>query len=158
MVYSYSAQDVSIIIGGMTVEGIEDGSFVSITASQPVFKTKRTASGTISRTLIKNQQYNMKVRLTQTSEFNDKLWLLLTTDKSVGDAIFPIFVKDFSSGTSLIAGQAWICDFPEITYSNGMEIREWSIDFTSEALAISGGTDGESSLQTALKLFTSGII
>jgi len=158
MVYTYSAEDVVVLIGGMAVEGIDTSSFVTVTASQPVFKTKRSASGTISRTLVKNQQYTLKLRLVQTSEFNDKLWMLLTTDRYLGDAIFPLFIKDFSSGTALIAGQAWICDFPEIVYSDGVEIREWTIDFTSESIAISGGTDGESFLETAIKLFSSGVI
>lgn len=158
MVYTYSAEDVNILIGGMSVDGIDTASFITISASSPVFKTKRTASGSISRTLTKNQQYTLKLRLVQTSEFNDTLWRLLTVDKFLGDAIFPLFIKDFSSGTSLIAGQAWVCDFPELVYSDGVEMREWTIDFTSEAISISGGTDGESYLETAIKLFSAGVI
>lgn len=158
MIYSYAAEDVHIVIGGMTLEGYADGSFVSIEAPDELFKSKRTSSGKVVRTRIKNNIYKLRLTLVQTSESNDTLWRLLTIDKKLGDAIFPIFIKDSASATSVIAAQCWICNFPSIVYSNGLESREWELEFTSEVISVSGGTDGESFLESAIKMFSAGIL
>lgn len=158
MIYSYAAEDVHVVIGGMTIEGYNDGSFVTIETPEEIFKTKRTSSGKVVRTRIKNNIYKLTLSLHQTSESNDTLWRLLTLDKKLGDAIFPIFIKDSGSATSILAAQAWICNLPTITYSDGMEVREWELEFTSESISVSGGTDGESFLESAIKLFSSGIL
>lgn len=153
-IYTYSPDDVYVTLSGHSVEGYSPDTFITVEASTPVFKSYKTTSGSVYRTLNKTSVFKLKLSLHQTSETNDFLWTLLTTDKNIEDAIWPLFIKDYGSGTSILAAQAWVCDYPKISYSNGLETREWEIEFTTETISISGGSGGESFMETALKLFS----
>lgn len=154
--YTYSPEDVTIFIAGHEVNGLADGTFVTIESEDKFFKTKRTSDGQIYRTLQRTQPHKLKLSLAQTSESNDYLSLLLNIDKRFADAIVPAYIKDHSSGTSILIAQIWIDNIPSITYANGIEMRDWELCFTSEIISISGG-DADGFFSTFLKTISSAL-
>lgn len=154
-IYTYSPEDVVVQLAGYTVEGFADGTFISITPEGEYFTTKRTSSGYISRTLKKTQAKKLKLTLHQTSESNKVLNLLLNLDLMFADAILPAFIKDYSTGTSIIIGQLWIDGLPTLSYANGLESWEWTLCFTTDIISISGG-EGESMFEQFLGVLSSG--
>ena len=154
--YTYSPSDVSILIAGHEISGLADGTFVTIEPEEKFFETKRNADGSMSRTLKRTQPYKLVLSITQTSPSNDYLNLLLNLDKTFADAVVPAYIKDWSSGTSILIAQIWIDSLPQIVYANGMEMREWELCFTSEIISLSGENQ-DGLYQTFLKTVSSGL-
>lgn len=155
-IYTYSPQDVVLQLGGYTVEGFADGTFISIEPESKYLTSKRTSSGYISRTLKKTQIKKLKLSLHQTSESNSILNTLFNLDLAFADAIVPAFLKDYSTGTSIIIGQLWIDSLPTMSYANGLETWDWELCFTTDIISISGG-EGESAYEQFLSVLSSGI-
>lgn len=155
-IYTYLPHGVVFQLGGYTVEGLVDGVFISIEPENKYFKTKTTSSGYVSRTLNKTQVKKLKLSLHQTSESNQVLNTLFHLDLAFADAIVPAFLKDFSSGTSIIIGQLWIDSLPTIKYSNGLETWEWELCFTSDIVSISGA-NADSVYEQFLSVLSSGV-
>lgn len=157
-VRTYSPVDVDILLAGFyKIDGFVQGSFVTVSKDVQPYKTTRTTDGRVARTYIKDQTYTITLRLASTSPANDVLTRIYQADEFTQYAKFPMFVKD-SSGTSLLlAPTCWISQVPDLDFSTEVTERTWVIQ-AAECIPNFGGNADASTILEDLAVATLGKI
>lgn len=142
------------LCGFYTVEGYVDGTFISITKDTKPYDVSMGMDGEVARVYRKHDKYTIHLTLAQSSVTNNVLTALYNIDSTTGFGRFPIFIKDGSGTTSFLGLTAWVSDIPEVSFSNSMEVRTWTIEATQATLIVGGNGDG-SDIENALAMGTS---
>lgn len=143
---TYSPEDVTILLGGVVqISGFVDGTFISISKDSPMYTTKESADGTITRTYKKSMLYNVNLILANTSDSNQTLTYTSGLDTLTQMGKFPLIIKDQLGGTLLFSLTSWIENFPDSDFSTGIEGRSWEIK-CSQAVFNLGGNGTPSGL------------
>jgi hypothetical protein len=151
-VWTYAVSDVSVLIAGVfEAEGLAADGFISITKDIPQYSTRRSTDGVIARTKRKDTGYTVKLTVVQTSETNNLLMKMLALDYVTDSAKFPLFVKDRSGTSVFAAATCWIVSEPETSFSNELEMREWTLQCT-QAVHFVGGAEQGSTLDQLTNL------
>lgn len=149
--YTYSPQDVTVLIAAKTIKGYSKDSLISVEPDKAYVTTKRAADGYISRQLNKTGLFKMTISLAQTSDSNDFLGIIMNTDRVLGDSIFPVLINDHSTGSVIFALNAWITKQPAIKFTSGIETREWELAL-AEPIIVNSGGDQESVFETFVQI------
>ena len=127
-VSTYSAFDVIITIGGATVTGVADDSFISIEPKGDGITSRTGCDGEVVRAIDPNRQYRVSLVLLQTSEWNSILQQHFNRDRTFGDGTFEMQVKDSGGKTLLYAKTAWVLNTPAVVRGKDATNYEWAIE------------------------------
>ncbi|MNF36754.1 hypothetical protein D3C85_816570 [compost metagenome] len=137
--HTYSPKDVSITIAGLhTIDGYVDGTFVKIIKNTKPFETQVAMDGTRERLYHFDDGYNLELTLAQSSTSNNILSALHNIDIVTRAAKFILMLRDGSGQTTFFSATTWIESIPDVTFSNGMESRVWTLGCSDAALQIAG--------------------
>lgn len=144
----YSPEDViCIIAGAISIAGVAEGTFVSITKEDAPFTTKTSSDGVVSRNYTNSQVYNITLTLHSASSSNDvltKLWLI---DEATQRGKFSILIKD-PLGTSLFhSNVGWVSKTPQLEFSDKISNREWTITCSQATINFGGNEDATELLE-----------
>ena len=131
-VKTYASNQVLIALGSHSVSGYADDSFVSIEPAGDGIMKKVGCDGEIARAVSPDKSYKVKITVLQTSETNAFLQSMHDRDRSNGDGLFSVLIKDLKGGVVFSADSAWVTKPASRTYGKGTNNREWEID-TGEA-------------------------
>lgn len=139
----YSPEDVTILLGGVyPIDGIHDGSFVSISKDESYFRTSVTADGRVTRTHVNNPLFTVTLTLTSVSNTNQLFSAWAFADGKLYGAMIPLFIKD-NNGTSLFfAPLSWIEEPPEANFDLGVSERVWQIKCAGATHSVGGNESG----------------
>ncbi|MNR01004.1 hypothetical protein D3C85_1167960 [compost metagenome] len=141
---TYSPENVMILIAGVyRLEGLMDGSFLTISKNSPIAVAERTADGSIARLINKDDSYSIAVTLTSTTEANDFLTKLALIDRATNKGIFPIFIKDTTGSSMFFTPSAWIEVMPDQEFTDEISPRTWV--FRAAQCVENIGSNGEES-------------
>ena len=128
MLATFDPASVVISFGGIPLSGFADGTFLEITADNPQFTKVVGADGFTTR--VKSNNYGAVATLTlaQSSPSNEILSGFLNQDRLNDDGVYPLLIKDMSGTTVVFSATGWIQQFPNITFGNELNNREWIID------------------------------
>lgn len=132
------------------MEGLANGTFITISKDVPIISTQRSADGHIARTIRKDDGYTLSLSVVQTSVSNTILSRLFAADRVTYQGKFPIFIKDNNGSTVFAAGTCWITNEPNVTFANGVEVREWTIQCTEGGLYAGDNEQGSDSVVDAV--------
>ena len=91
---NYNPEDVFIILGGTyQLEGLADGSFISIAQDIQPFTKNTTVVGYVNRTHHVNNTYSVTITLASTSDDNLVLTGWQAADDAIRSAFIPMFIK-----------------------------------------------------------------
>jgi hypothetical protein len=137
---NYSMDEVSAILGPIIMDGFAEGEGLSIEHDSPGFTKYVGCDGRVSRAKTLNRCTKVIVRLAQTSATNDQFTALYLADLLTpgGAGVVPLAVIDRSGRSVHESTYAWISEPPTVSYSNGIEMREWAIE-TAAATYVIGG-------------------
>lgn len=138
-VNTYSPSEVKISVAGHLVSGLTEQSFVDIAFTNDRITMEKGADGEVARVINSDDSATITLRLQQTSPSNDVMTALYQADVISKSATFPITVEDKLGTTKYVCDAAWITQLPSVTFSNGVESREWVIQCGTLAAAIIGG-------------------
>jgi len=125
---TYNADKVSLIFNGIIIEGLADGSFVTVEQNEDAYSLQVGTDGDACRSQSNNYSGRITFTLGQWSVSNDLLSAMHNADLLTGVAIGPLLVKD-NSGTSLhVAEKAWIVRMPAGSFEREAVTREWIIE------------------------------
>jgi hypothetical protein len=147
----YSPEDVIVLVAGVvSIGGMAEGTFVSISKEDAPFTTKTTSDGVVSRNYKNSPVYNVTLTLHSASSSNDvltKLWLI---DEATQRGKFPLLIKD-PLGTSLFYSEAgWVSKTPQLDFGDKISNREWTITCTQVDINYGGNEDSELLFQDLL--------
>lgn len=146
----YSPEDVVILLGGIyPVDGLVDGSFVSIQKDSDSYSTKITADGRVSRAHINVPTHTIRLSTMSTASVNDILSAWAFSDGKLYGVMMPFFVKDGLGTTLFYAPFAWIEKEPDLVLGTEVETREWTIK-TAGAVRNVGGNEFGAIVPTSL--------
>jgi len=139
---TYSPSDVSFKLYGLfEVNGFSSGSFISILKDQARFSTTVGAQGNVSRMHHPNDVYRVTISLAQSSLWNQILNAIHELDESSLVGMFPLVISDGSGDSFFVSSTAWIDGVPDVSYSNGMEVREWSFTCSDMVYNLGGNEE-----------------
>jgi hypothetical protein len=125
-----STEVIAIFAGILLNSGRAESSFLKLTPQSGTFQSSVSSDGEVTRWKTNDPRVNIEVQLVQTSDVNDSLSTIHTTDKNSpnGAGISPFRINDRSGRTQLSCSEAWIVGPPEVTYSKGVETRTWKFE------------------------------
>lgn len=124
-VATYNPAGMSLSIAGLPPHGLDDGTFLSIRRRNPLFEAVEGADGEVARIQNPGAMGDIVLTLLQTSTFNAVLSALAESDRASGAGIVPFLLSEGS--TVIAAGETWVEELPEVTYSKSKESREWHL-------------------------------
>lgn len=140
---TYSPEDVIILLGGVyAVEGLVEGSFVSITKESPQYSTISTADGRVSRVNIEDPTHIITINLNSFSDSNLIFTTWVATDELVQSAMFPLFIKDGMGTTLFYAPLCWVESTAEVEFDVGITGRKWVLRSAGGKLVAGGNGSG----------------
>ena len=123
-IFTYSPREVQLIIAGYKVSGWES---ITITRAVDGFTPVRGIRGKNTRVRNTDTSATLTVPVMQTELSNEVLNSIHSQDLQLGSGRIEITLKD-GSGTSVFSSnEGYILGYPPVTYSGGIEYREWRI-------------------------------
>jgi hypothetical protein len=138
----YSPEDVIVLVAGsISIAGMAEGTFISITKEDAPFTTKTTADGVVSRNYTNSQVYNITLTLHSASSSNDVLTKLWLVDEATQRGKFSLLIKD-PLGTSLFhSNVGWVSKTPQLDFGDKISNRDWTITCTQATINYGGNED-----------------
>ncbi len=132
MIQTFNPKDVFIAVGGALITGFAP-QMVRVERSAPVAFDERGVEGEIARYLSEDRRGNITFSLLGISPGNLVLSTFLNADELTGVNVFPVIIRDGADNALdvVVAPLCWVSAPAPISYSNGVEIREWIIRSTS---------------------------
>ena len=139
----YSPEDVTILLGGVyKIEGLHEGSFLSISKDEPQYKTYVSTDGHVSRVHVNHPIHTVKITTSSIADVNSVLTTLAATDARTYGAIVPLFIKDTSGTTLFYTPNCWIEQLPEVSLGDEVEAREWVFKAVNASGVVGGDGSG----------------
>lgn len=127
-IFTYSAEEVAVIVGGVRITGYADGTFITVRRDEQAYNKVTGADGKTSRARTANRSGQVEMVLQQTSPGNDVLSGLMLADEAGDQGVVPVLVKDGSGNTRHFAASAWVQQKPDEAFGKQIENRTWIID------------------------------
>lgn len=140
LTYVPSQLDVSLA-GFINISGFAQGSFLEIRKDVTPYQYQSAMDGQTSRTFVYDANYTVTLTLAQSSESNNDLNSLHALDLATQLGKVPLMIRDKSGSTTFFSPTAWIENYPELVFSDGMEGRQWTIRCTEGRLTVGGSGD-----------------
>lgn len=148
--WTYSPEEVTILVMGVPLEGVVEGTFVSLTRQAPIFTSSSTADGRITRTYNAADIWDIQFTLMNTSPSNGFLDKLVLLDRVTKRGKFPLMIKDGFGGTLIFSTTTWIEELPSITYGVEMTERVWTLKSANAVVNINGNESPSSMAEDIL--------
>ena len=142
----YDPASVTITLGGHSVTGFADGSFVSVSQTENSFEVQVGSDGETVRSRSNNRSGTVTITLVHTSASNDFLRSLHSLDiaarsrevgiNSEGAGIRSFQIKDLNGNTLISANSTWISKYPDVEFDRESTSREWEL--TTDKLVFEG--------------------
>ncbi len=139
-VRTYSPAQVIVLVSGVPMTGLADGSFVEINPSNDLSTMQVGADGEVARSISSNKTCEVVITLQQTSPSNDVLSGMIEIDSLTGGVLFPISVLDLRGRTVFLASQCWISKRPSITFGQEVGDRAWTLMTGAPSVWFAGGS------------------
>lgn len=139
--YHYDPKGIVITFGEILIEGFADDSFCSIEPAGDDATLYVGADGSATRGMTNNNSATITVTLSQSSPTNALLSAMSKVDRTTGQGVRPMLVKDINGADLHLAPKCWIKKRPGREYGNAVKTRAWVFethdlqDFDGGALA-----------------------
>jgi hypothetical protein len=137
---SYDPAKVLIAFGGNQISGFADGTYLEVERNEDTWELVVGADGEATRARKHNRSAKATITLLQSSASNDILSAIQVADEIAGTGVNTLIVKDVLGTTLVSAQSAWIVKPAKISYSNGVESREWVIEMDDVDIFVGGTT------------------
>lgn len=128
---NYAADQVKLTIAGIPIDsGFGDGTFVTISPTNPFFGSVAGTDGEVTRWKSSDRRAEGTIVLMQTSDGHQALSVLHTLDRNApnGAGVGVFQLEDLNGGTNLLSPSCWITGFPEISYAREAGAWEWPFE------------------------------
>lgn len=126
----YDPGQVSFVADKMLATGVAKGSFIEMDRYEDAAKTDVGSDGEVTLIISQNKSGYVKITLQQSSPMHDYLTAKAQAmeQRQLSVAVFPFLLKDANGSTLGQAKQGWVKKKAKVTFSDGSENWEWTID------------------------------
>jgi hypothetical protein len=141
---AFNIKDLAISLSGVPLDagGFGDDDVLSIEWDEDQWETFTGADGEVTRSATNNYQATATLRLSQTSDVNDRLSALLHADLALpnGAGAGAFMCKDVHGRAVISSERAWVNGFPkEVKFGKGTKVWEWQIKLANARTSVLGG-------------------
>lgn len=134
---TYSPDRIKVVVGGASITGFADGTFVEIEPLTDGVASVAGADGEVARAMSLDPRHTITITLLQTSRSNTVLSAIADADRvSGGGGAVPISITDLR-GQTMFAGTGWVVKKATATFAKEIEGREWQLE--AAGAFVSGG-------------------
>lgn len=132
MIQTFNPADLFVALGGVLLTGFAP-QMLTVERDAPLARDERGVEGEIARYLSEDRRGNITFTLLGTSPSNLVLSTFINADELLGMNIFPVIIKDGADKSLdlVVAPLCWVNGHAPISYSNGVEVRTWTIRSSS---------------------------
>jgi len=141
-VFSYDPKQVIISIGGVTMSGFTDGTFLEVVRDEPTWQKVVGADGYVTRGKTNNFSGTLTLTLKQSSPSNDVLSGYMAIDEATNQGIFPVLVKDLSGNSIYFSANSWVTQYANSTFGKDISDREWTIALAEADIFVGSNSQG----------------
>lgn len=138
MLYTFDFKRVSVIVGGIRIQGFADGEGVSVELDDDLYQKVTGADGDVSRARRNGLAASAKLTLMQTSPSNDILSGFAILDRTLNAGIVPFMIKDLLGTSVIFSAYGWVKKLPAYTAGKELSNREWILDLANVEEFIGG--------------------
>ncbi len=135
---TFDPKKVIIAIGGVSMSGFADGSYIKVARDGDSFMKKVGVDGEVSRARNNDRSGSIVLTLMQTSASNDVLSAFNNVDEQTNDGIVPVLITDLSGRSTFFSGYAWIKKPADSEFGKEVGTREWTLDTGSVDVFVGG--------------------
>lgn len=138
---TYDPSLITLSVAGIVLGGFAEDEFVTVEQNAKRFEHKVGVTGTAARARILDRSALCTVTLLSTSESNDDLSALATSDDTTanGGGIGSFVLRDRGGTTLVQAADCWIEEVPPIAFARTVGNRVWKIRLGKITTYVSGG-------------------
>ncbi len=125
---TYVPEDITVSWKGILFQGFMDGTFVTATRDEKVWKKHTGAQGFTTRTHNANKGGKIICRIVQSSPTNDLLSTRLVNDEKFKNEVGSFLLKDLRGTTLVSAPLAWLEGWADVEFGGDVAGREWVFD------------------------------
>ncbi len=122
--YHYNLRDVIVTFGEILFEGYADDSVITIRPLEDDTQLYR-GPDSATRTMNNNNGADIEVVLSQSSPTNALLSIMSKLDRTTGQGVRPMLIKDKNGTALFLAPKAWIKRRPERSFGKTAGTRTW---------------------------------
>ncbi len=128
-VKTYDADQVTVVIAGILVNGYADGEFIRIEQEADDFGDVVGTDGHVTRFKTGDRRATVTLLLMQSSDSNDQLSMLSNLDRNAphGMGVGAFYVRDRNGRSVYEASACWVKKPPNIAFGREPGPREWTI-------------------------------
>lgn len=126
-IYTYNPKEVTMALGNHVASGYAEDSFISIDPSGDGVTKKVGCDGEIVRSVSPDDTYVIKISLLQGSSTNSFLQQKQAMDRTNGEGMFPILIKDLRGGLVFSSEAAWAVRPASRVFGKEASNRDWEI-------------------------------
>lgn len=157
-IFNYCPDEVNVLVAGfVNITGFVDGTFVDVSKDVIPFSSVRTSDGTVARLYNNDQTYTISLTLHCGSNSNEVLTKLWQLDEITQRGKFPLLIKDFSGSDLFFSTTTWIEGVPNITKSNGVDSRVWTLRSSQATINVGGNMEPSKLLEDITNLAISSL-
>jgi len=138
---NYSPDQLTVTFGGLKIGGFAEGTFIQVARNEDSYETVVGSQGDVTRVKKLNRSGTIIVTLQQSSPSNDLLSAELAADEAEGAVnagLGEAMVKDANGTTVINSDNSWVQKYADVTFSNGLEGREWTIACADLQMVVGG--------------------
>ena len=135
---TYDPKKVFVSYGPAPLGDFAEGSFITCEPDQDDYTTKRGTDGRVDFVRNIGRTFTVRIRILQTSVFNDALSAARLLDLTSNTGPLPLIIKDLQGLSLQFFPQARIMGNPMLAYGDTAEAREWVFKCTNGDMFIGG--------------------
>lgn len=137
-VLQFDPKNISMIVGGTTIGGFTDGTFILIERSENMWNMKVGVDGIGTRSKTNNKSGKYTITLHMSSPSNDYLSGLATTDENTNAGAVPILMRDNLGTTVCSSLTGWVVKFANVEDAKEVTNRVWLIESNEITMFVGG--------------------
>lgn len=146
-IFTYSPQDVTLIIGGYQVKGWES---ISFRRNSDGYTSIQGIRGKNTRVINKNTSATLIIPILQTEQANDVFSSIHELDMENGTGRIALTLNDKGGNSVFSSNEAYIAGYPEVIYSGDAEYRAWKIMCDSSKFYVGSNANPSFSLFSSI--------
>ena len=124
---TFNPADFIYVVDGKTITGLARGTQSTITWNADRFNDAIGNDGEHARIMTNDRSAILSLELMQTSDSNEVLSDLFNEDANSGNRLFVVSLKDQRGNTQFSSTGCYIKKWPDIIYSDSIQVRVWNI-------------------------------
>lgn len=141
LIGTWDASQFNVILGVLPVTGLSDGDSVVARRNEALYVSRAGMKGAVARARNTDKRGEIELHILQTSAANAAISAMSNLDSLTvdGKAVFPITLVDLSGTTVISAGQAWLKQIGDVTFStNAVAERVYTFECADLKMVLGG--------------------